>query len=106
MNKSEFIRQHPDLRPKDLVTLGRKRRIQLSEATIRSVRAQDRKRSTKTPRRRATRPTSRKRLVQGRPVQDRTEMEQQFMMMVFELGIPRSRDLIDDTEHRLRSMFG
>lgn len=105
MNKSEFIRQHPDLRPKDLAALGRKRRIQVSEATIRSVRAQDRKRSSSTPRKRATRPTSRKRLVQGRP-QDHTDKEQQFMWMVFELGIPRSRALIEDTEHRLRSLFG
>jgi len=101
-NKSDFVRQHPNLPAADVVAKAKESGIHLSSNLVYMVRATDRKRGSGTAKRRP------KQKVRARIAGTRRNGAAivEFKKMAFALGIENARRALDELERGLATLFG
>lgn len=99
-NKSDFIRSLPsDMPAKDVVAAGKKRGMKFSQQLVYNVRAAEKMGRASAER------LKKRMLVTGTPVYAMgTNDESDFRQLVVDLGIERSRNLVDEVESALRDI--
>jgi hypothetical protein len=99
-NKSEFIRQHANLPAAALIAKAKKEGLKISSSLVYMVRGASKSKGASKPK-----VTVAKRRGPGRPpaAARSTTADASFRAMVLELGVPRSKALIEEVDRRLKS---
>jgi len=113
--KSDFIRQHSGLSGPEVVAKAKEAGIELSLNTVHKIRSADKVRAARKGKAEARKATKRAAKKTARKTANEraqrtnvgaNDLEQQFLMIVLDIGLSRAGALLEQVRERARSLVG